>query len=785
VRARLLLVSLLALATLTPPAATASSSSLPGVRSGQRPGPPLLYAPPPAAPQLENRAPFSAAPLLVSGTDALRRGEYLYQDYLFDDRGANTVPGQGNRSDAGSNLASATAGDVLYPTDPRYAGNAADLVEFRVKPTPDAIIYRVTLNSANAPDAAAIGIGIDTDRSGGAPVAWPRGAGLSSAGLDLFITAWGTGGEVQREPAGSAVALPPGAVSMDLKSRQMTIRVPRSLADPGRATWRYVAGVGLWSGSEFAPVRAAAAPTATEPASGNPLVGAPAIFNLAFRFDEPQTKFPAAPYDTFPGTGNWFEDAQANALRDRTSGPFHADVDFGALADGATRALHDPPGGEQARIYPSSLGLPQGVRGSFPEYGGQLQPYILTVPPGYRPGQRRGLTFALHSLGGTYTQFQVFSPNQLRQFGDDRGNFVLTTLGHGPDGWYTGAAESDFFQAWADVARRFSLDPQRTYLSGYSMGGYGTYKLGVEYPDLFAKAFTTVGPPGLGVWVPPAAPVPGGASTLTEPLLGNVRWLPYLNWAQATDELVPYAGVRAQQAQFVKLGLRSQLSTFTPGEHFTLAVLDAWQSARDYLGSTPVTRDPPRVDYAFFPSADRLDLGLRHDHAYWVSGLRARDASGDPATKPARAELEARSLAFGLGDPTLVPLAPSASASSGPPLPNTIEGQRWGGIPRIARRNTLDLRLSNVRQTAIDAPRARLSARRLLRVVVDSDGPAAVRIAKLALPHGARVTGGRARVDSRGVTLLPRGGHQVFTIRAVAGPRRGARRPPAHPRFTG
>ena len=54
----------------------------------------------------------------------------------------------------------------------------------------------------------------------------------------------------------------------------------------------------------------------------------------------------------------------------------------------------------------------------------------------------------------------------------------------------------DFFEVWADLARRFRLDPTRVALSGYSMGGYGTYKLGMQWPDLFGAAFTTVGPAG-------------------------------------------------------------------------------------------------------------------------------------------------------------------------------------------------------------------------------------------------------------------------------------------------
>jgi hypothetical protein len=55
---------------------------------GQRPGPDLLYARPSVAPQLENAGAWRAEPILVSGATAYRRGEFLYQDFLYDDRGA-------------------------------------------------------------------------------------------------------------------------------------------------------------------------------------------------------------------------------------------------------------------------------------------------------------------------------------------------------------------------------------------------------------------------------------------------------------------------------------------------------------------------------------------------------------------------------------------------------------------------------------------------------------------------------------------------------------------------
>lgn len=765
---RVLIASLLlALGT----ASFAEASSLPELRSGERPGPPLLYEEPPTAPQLTLARPFRADPLLVSGTDAYRDGEYLYQDYVFDDRGADTVEGVGTSPERNpEGTFSPTAGDVLYPTAPRFAGNAADLVELRAKPTRRAVVYRATLNTAKDADTAVVGIGIDTDREGTEQRAWPNGAGVSSPGLDGFITAWGVDGEVKDFDTGRTRSLPAGAVDIDLRTNQMTIRVPREQMDPDGATWRYVAGVGLWNAERdrWKRVPAEDSPTRNQPASGDGAEDAPAVLNLAFRFDEPQLKSQVgsidqptpttpAPYTTFPGIGNWFEDKQAFALSQEepsTEGStggvewdFSAEIDFARLSAGADEDLH-PPGRQQARLISSSLDLPEGVTTDFPQFGGALQPYMLTVPESYRRSDPSGLTFSLHSLGGAYTQFGVFSPNQLEQFGDDRDDLVATPLGRGPDGWYIDEAEVDFFEVWRDVADNFRLDSERVALSGYSMGGYGTYRLGVFYPDLFGRAFTTVGPPGMGIWLGPPTDPSGGADTLTFPLLENTRWLPYLNWVEASDDLVPYPGPRAQQRRFDRLELRSSLTTFSPGEHFTLAILDEWDAARDFLGGARVLRNPPRVNYAFFPSADARGLGIRHDHAYWVSDLRTRDASGDPETDPARSEIDARSLAYGLGEPRTEQFT-TTNPDAGPPQANTIEGTRWTGIPRRPKKNSLALTLANLSRATVDGRRARLEGDRPLCVNIRSDGAGRVRL-NLPLPADATVERGCGRLSPSG-----------------------------------
>ena len=73
-------------------APAASAGPLPSVSSGARPGPDVLYAGPAAAPQLENASPWSAPPILVSGAAAYSRGEYLYQDYIYDDHNRGLIP---------------------------------------------------------------------------------------------------------------------------------------------------------------------------------------------------------------------------------------------------------------------------------------------------------------------------------------------------------------------------------------------------------------------------------------------------------------------------------------------------------------------------------------------------------------------------------------------------------------------------------------------------------------------------------------------------------------------
>src|SRR3954467_6879144 len=197
-----LLVALVA-ATAAPAAQAQQAPGLPQVASGHRPGPDALYAKPADAPQLDNAAPWKASPILVSGAQAYRDGEWLYQDFLYDDHGALGVPDPGTPWDEGSFTFSPPGGTFTYPSDPAYANNAADVVELRIKPLADATAFRVTFNTLQDASKTAFTLALG---SSDAARTWPVGAGVSSPAA-LFVTVHGTTAELSDGKSGATASV--------------------------------------------------------------------------------------------------------------------------------------------------------------------------------------------------------------------------------------------------------------------------------------------------------------------------------------------------------------------------------------------------------------------------------------------------------------------------------------------------------------------------------------------------------------------------------------------------
>ena len=813
----------------------AAAGSLPTVSSGHRPGPDILYEPPPATvPQLENTGPWRAEPILVSGATAYRDGEFLYQDFLYDDHGAAGGKDPEDPFGPGDFLFSPKAGTLTYPTDRVFAHNGADLVELRVKRLTDATAFRVTLNTLQAPERTAFTIAIGSSPEA---LAWPHGAGVRSP-AELFLTVHGEQGALIDAATGAARGPAPSVVVDGLR-RQFDVRVPHAAWDPGAGTVRMSAGVGLWdpdAGSYLAPAAAA-----TDSLPGGAAPSGAALFNVAFRPDEPMpdvsnalvgvTIADAAAGAAVDGTW-WRERAQADALAGGDIGRFSAQVDFARLGttarsatarrrfaacrkcrrrvrlrlpaiegasidvavvshrgrvikrvrgrdlrrivlrrptrrrftvrvrvtgEGAGRPDDEsgvPTTGPISRILASRYSFGQGLDfgklcGGVSAAGGidrcdggfvgQLQPYALYVPRGPQPPGGFGVTLLLHSLSANYNQY-IASRNQSQLGERGAGSLVATPAGRGPDGFYTDIAEADTFEVWADLARHYRLDPEWTAVSGYSMGGIGTYRLLSRWPDLFARGMSTVGTPDESARLP------------------SLRNTPIMAWAASADELVNVAGTEEAAAELGNLGLRFVADLFEAADHLTLATNDEYGPAAEFLGEHRADRNPPHVTYVVEPGSDSERARAVADHAYWLSGLRIRDPEASPT-----GTIDARSEAFGVGDPEPAGVETSNQVLEGGargPMPYLHRVQDWGPAPAAPPADRLVVRAENLASATVDARRARLSCNPQLDV--QSDGPLDLRVVcppepascasrlRLRLPRlrGARVV--RATVSYRG-----------------------------------
>ena len=725
---RALGAALLAALVLAAPAQAKVSSLYDG--PAPRPGPDILYAQPPKLPpQLQNRGVWEAGPILVSGASAYRKGEFVYQDFIYDDHGARGSGRDGNDPRAGSDTFSAPNGTYTYPRDPVYLENAADLVELRVKPVTGATAFRFTLNALADPERTGITLALGDSAE---PAEVPHGANARML-AQKFVTIHGTEGEIaDADGGGTPVKLAP---TVSATRNQFEVRVPRKLWDPGTSTVRLAAGVGLWdpqAGGYLIP-QADSSPSAPGGAGG--ITDPPAFFNLAFRNDEPQPAITGA----LTNPGWWRDQGQAQALASGDLSRFHADVDFGMLRDRVQDQMHDEPGGTPTtgplnRILVSRYETGEGASWSrrcgqptdcLGELSGRLQPYSVYVPDRRRvPRKGFGLTLLLHSLGASFNQFAgTRNQSQLGERG--KGSLVITPSGRGPDGWYYGHAGADTFEVWADVARHYPLDPAFTAIAGYSMGGYGTYKFATQYPDLFARANPVVGPPGLGIWVPPNNPVPGGAASNTNRMLASVRNIPFAIWNGAADELVPAASAVAQAQKFDELGYRYDFRLHT-ADHFLLAINDEYAPAAEFLGTDTVDRDPHHVSYVVNPAMDFPGVKSVADHAYWLSGMRLRDPSGGAPL----GEVDAISRGFGVTDPEPQATKSGAGALEGGatgPVAYTEQSKDWGEAGEARPRNVLDITATNLARIKVHPKRAQLSCGAEIEAV--TDGPLEVVLA--------------------------------------------------------
>lgn len=121
-----------------------------------------------------------------------------------------------------------------------------------------------------------------------------------------------------------------------------------------------------------------------------------------------------------------------------------------------------------------------------------VQPYRVTIPEGYgKPGATWRVDFVLHGRDGTLTEVKFLNAAVVAKPGASNKFIVVEPYGRGNNA-YRWAGETDVFEASVAFRRAYEgphldlLGHGRRVIRGFSMGGAGTWHIGLHHPFTFS-----------------------------------------------------------------------------------------------------------------------------------------------------------------------------------------------------------------------------------------------------------------------------------------------------------
>jgi predicted peptidase len=192
--------------------------------------------------------------------------------------------------------------------------------------------------------------------------------------------------------------------------------------------------------------------------------------------------------------------------------------------------------------------------------------YLISLPKDYAKDstKRWPLVLFLHGAGERGTNLQavaVHGPPKFAQAGRDL-PFILVSPQCPPN---TRWQDQVLLGLLDQVTASHRVDTNRVYLTGLSMGGYGTWSLGLKYPQRFAAL----------------APICGGGQLIDVLLADNRRaelqQMPIWAFHGVKDNVVPVSESR----QMVK-GLQDKGSQVVKLTEYPEAGHDSWTAAYDH-----------------------------------------------------------------------------------------------------------------------------------------------------------------------------------------------------------
>jgi len=184
--------------------------------------------------------------------------------------------------------------------------------------------------------------------------------------------------------------------------------------------------------------------------------------------------------------------------------------------------------------------------------------YLLFLPEGYGKGEKKWpLMMFLHGAnkrGGDLNKAMRQGPPKIAAGRKDF-TFIVVSPQCPPGDRWTKKTEV-LIHLLDDIVARYDVDTERIYLTGLSMGGYGTWSLASEYPERFAAI----------------APICGGGERY---MANRLKDMPVWAFHGAKDKVVPVKESEEMVDAIKARGGNARLTVYPDAGH------DSWTKTYD------------------------------------------------------------------------------------------------------------------------------------------------------------------------------------------------------------
>ncbi len=181
--------------------------------------------------------------------------------------------------------------------------------------------------------------------------------------------------------------------------------------------------------------------------------------------------------------------------------------------------------------------------------------YLLYLPENYNTSSKWPLLLFLHGSGERgedIEKVKVHGPPKLIANGKSFPFIVVSP--QCPEGQLWSITDLDALLN--EISENYKVDPDRIYVTGLSMGGFGTWELAIKYPNRFAAI----------------APVCGGGNFR---LVNELKNLPIWVFHGAKDNVVPLKSSQEMVDALEKAGGNAKFTVYPEAGH------DSWTETYD------------------------------------------------------------------------------------------------------------------------------------------------------------------------------------------------------------